>query len=112
MIVNKIIKIAICLILAGLLFYGIGLLTGFDGWFPYMHAFNALTIAVWSVLLYFMLGKKLTRRNRTVFLILIVLTALPHILGTLLTYGSWVCLGVSALLLAFLIIRLIKESKA
>lgn len=106
---NKFIKIALCLIVAGLLFYIIGLLTGFDGWFPYMHAFNALTIAVWSILLYFILEKKLTRRNRIVFLISIILSSLPHILGVLLTYGSWVCLGVSALLVVFLIVELVKK---
>ena len=101
-------KLWLCLLGACVDFFLIGWLTGFDGWFPYMHVFNALSVLVWYAMFYLHWQRRLSRRACVIGLTLTVLTALPHILGALLTYGSWVCLGVSVVLAVFLIVWLVQ----
>lgn len=104
---NKAWKILFCATGAGLDFYLLGLLTGFDGWFPYMHFFNAMCLLVWYALLFCVWERKLTRRSCLVFLALVVLTALPHGLGMLLVYSSWICVGISIAIAVWLCLCLL-----
>ena len=108
---RKAIHAWICMGVGGILFFGVGLLTGFDGWFPYMHVFNAFSVAVWCVTFYFILEKKLTKRLCAFCLATMLVTALPHILGCFLTYGSWACLAVSAAMIIFLAVDLRKAKR-
>lgn len=100
--IHKTWKIVVCALGVGTDFFLLGLLTGFDGWFPYMHGFNAACLLVWYALLFFAWERKLTRRACLVFLALVVLTALPHGLGVLLVYSSWICMGISVAIAVWL----------
>ena len=57
------------------------------------------------MVLYRLLTKSFTQSNIVKLIWLVSLSALPHLLFSLLTYGSWVCLGGSIISIVILIIE-------
>ena len=107
---------AICIsIPAGIgVFLPIDLLTGWDRWFPFVHPFTLLCVAVWGTVLYLALRRRLTERACLWCAALTLLTALPQGLFCVLVYSAWICVGVSVALAAFLLIlrsRLKKKNR-
>ena len=104
---------AICLSAAAglILFFPIDLLTGWDRWFPFVHPFNLLSVAVWAVILYLALRGRMTERACLTCAVLTLLTALPQGLFCLLVYSAWICVGVSVLVATALLIRLYQLKK-
>ncbi len=68
----------------------------------YILGFVALSIVGFGAVLYYALTKSFTRTNVTKLIWFTGITALPHILFSLLTYGSWVCLGISVVIIILL----------
>ncbi|MGL5675203.1 MAG: hypothetical protein ACRDDX_02205 [Cellulosilyticaceae bacterium] len=71
----------------------------------YVLGFVALSIIGFAAVLYYTLTKSFTQTNVPRFICFIVITALPHIVFSLLTYGSWVCLGISVLVIILLLLN-------
>lgn len=59
----------------------------------YVLVFNAISIVGFAVALYYALTKSFTRARISRLLAAVSISALPHILFSVLSYGSWVCLG-------------------
>ena len=80
--------------------------------------YRALCALIWGqsffisfFIFHFILEKKLTKRLCAFCLATMLVTALPHILGCFLTYGSWACLAVSAAMIIFLTVDLRKAKR-
>lgn len=71
----------------------------------YVLGFVALSIIGFAVVLYYTLTKSFTQTNVIKLIWVIVITALPHIVFSLLTYGSWVCLGISVVVIILLLLN-------
>lgn len=59
----------------------------------YVLVFIAISITGFAMVLYRFLSKSFTLSNSENLLWIITLSALPHLVFSLLNYGSWVCLG-------------------
>ncbi|ONI40651.1 hypothetical protein AN639_02900 [Candidatus Epulonipiscium fishelsonii] len=71
----------------------------------YALGFVAFSIIVFAVILYFAITKSFTQNNCIKLILLVVVSALPHLVLCLLNYGSWVCLGVSGAIIILLAIK-------
>ena len=64
--------------------------------------FNAISVIVFGLVLYHSLSKQLNGENIQSLMLYIFISALPHVLYSVMSYGSWVCLGISVILLFIL----------
>ena len=83
--------------------------TGWDRWFPFVHPFNLVLVATWSILLYLCLTRVLRTPGRC-FLsagVLLLLT-LPQALFCVLVYSAWACVGISLTGIVLLTVRGVK----
>ncbi|OON92727.1 MAG: hypothetical protein ATN32_01930 [Candidatus Epulonipiscium fishelsonii] len=71
----------------------------------YALVFVAFSIIVFAAILYFTITKSFTQNNCIKLILLLVISALPHIILCLIIYGSWVCLGVTLVLLILLVLN-------
>lgn len=71
---------------------------------PYVLIFVAISIIAFSVVLYRILSKSFTKSNATNLLWIVAVSSLPHLLLSLLNYGSWICLGVAIIIIIALFI--------
>lgn len=83
----------------------IGHITYWKNFFYYVHVFNFITIIVFSVILYITLNKSWTLGRYKSCVIALIITAIPHIFCSFVSYGSMLCLGISVILVIFLIIK-------
>lgn len=81
-----------------LTFLLIGQITPWQNFFPFVHFFNAVTILAWTAVLYITWTKGWSESKLKRFAGLLILVALPHTIGSLLSYGSMICLGISVVL--------------
>ncbi|MEG2608973.1 MAG: hypothetical protein RR964_09930 [Lachnospiraceae bacterium] len=71
----------------------------------YVLVFNAISIIGFAVALYYALTKSFTRAKITQLLWAVSISALPHLLFALLSYGSWVCLGGAIIVILLLLLK-------
>ncbi len=76
----------------------IGYITSWNNFFTYMHVFNAITIIVWCSVLYITLTKGWSKNEYRKYIIILIVSAIPHTIGLLLSYGSMICLSISIIL--------------
>ena len=94
-------------ILAGIVaFVPIDYLTGWDRWFPFVHPFNVVAVALWGTVLYLTLRKAWTKKKCLSLAVLLLLSALPQALFCVLVYSAWICTGGSLVLAVLLLIKL------
>lgn len=74
----------------------------------YILGFVAISILGFAIVLYRFLTKSFTQHNIENISWFLAISALPHVLFSLITYGSWVCLGISI----FMIIMLLLNKKS
>jgi hypothetical protein len=89
-------------LLAMALFLLIGSIASWRNFFPFVHWFNALSVITWAVALYISWTKSWNEDKGRLVSILVVVSALPHTICSLLSYGSMVCLGVSMVIVVAL----------
>ncbi|MEG1932477.1 MAG: hypothetical protein RR075_05150, partial [Pygmaiobacter sp.] len=65
---------------------------------PYVLIFVAISVVEFAVVLYRALTKSFTQTNATRWIWIVSISALPHLLFSLLTYGSWICFGIAFLI--------------
>ena len=71
----------------------------------YVLVLVALSIIGFGCTFYYTITKSFTQTNVIKFICFIVITALPHILFSLITYGSWICLGMSVIIVILLLLN-------
>ena len=64
----------------------------------YVLLFNAMSIIGFVFVLYYALTKSLTKNKITKLIWVLSILCLPHIPLSLLSYGSWVCLGMTIII--------------
>ena len=64
----------------------------------YVLVFNGISIICFASVLYHTLTKSFTKNKIKKLISLIIISSLPHLIFVLLSYGSWVCLGVAIII--------------
>lgn len=70
----------------------------------YILIFVAISILGFSTVLFRILTKSFTKQNTTILIWIVFISALPHLLFSLLNYGSWICLGGALVIVTALLI--------
>lgn len=69
----------------------------------YVLVFNAISITVLASVLYCALMKSFTKKRISKLIWILAISSLPHILFLILSYGSWICLGCSIIIIIALL---------
>lgn len=72
---------------------------------PYVLIFIAISVMGFATVLYRTLSKSFTQSNATRLIWIVLVSALPHLLFSLLTYGSWICLGGALIIIVALLMN-------
>ena len=64
--------------------------------------FNAISVIVFGLFLYYSLSAQIKGENINKLMLYVFVSALPHVIYTVMSFGSWVCLGISVILLIIL----------
>ena len=70
---------------------------------PYVLIFVAISVIGFAAVLYRALSKSFTPSNATRLIWVVLVSALPHLLFSLLTYGSWICLAGAVIIIVILL---------
>ena len=72
---------------------------------PYILIFVAISMLGSAAVLYRILSRSFTKQNATILIWIVSISALPHLLFSLLNYGSWICLGGAFVIVTGLLIN-------
>ncbi len=72
---------------------------------PYILMFVAISILGFATVLFRILSRSFTKQNATTLIWIVSISALPHLLFSLLNYGSWICLGGAVVIVIALLIK-------
>ena len=72
---------------------------------PYVLIFVAISILGFATVLFRILSKSFTKQNATILIWIVSISALPHLIFSLLIYGSWICLGGAFVIVTGLLIN-------
>lgn len=70
----------------------------------YALIFNGITAIVIAFTLYKIWNKGLNKKNINSYILMNIISMFPHFILALLSYGSWVCIGISILSVSWLIL--------
>ena len=90
------------------MFLVIGQFTSWYNFFWFTHIFNAFTVLVFASILYVGRTRIWEKKDYKKFGILLIVFGLPHIILSMVSYGSMICLGVSVILLICFFIKVRK----
>lgn len=66
---------------------------------------STISILGFATVIFRMLSRSFTKQNATTLIWIVSISALPHLILSLLNYGSWICLGGALIIVTTLLVN-------